>query len=116
MQALMPTGTTWTVPQGGFYSWVTLPHQLNATTMLPRAISSLVAYVPGTGFYVDGQGAHNLRLSYCYPEPARIQEGVRRLAGVIEAELDLVNTFGVNYGDDDGRRSSPSLNPTSDLV
>ncbi len=116
MQALMPTGTTWTVPQGGFYSWVTLPHQLNATTMLPRAISSLVAYVPGTGFYVDGQGAHNLRLSYCYPEPARIQEGVRRLAGVIEAELDLVNTFGVNYGDDDGRRSSPSLNPNSDLV
>jgi DNA-binding transcriptional MocR family regulator len=116
MQALMPTGTTWTVPQGGFYSWVTLPHQLNATTMLPRAISSLVAYVPGTGFYVDGQGAHNLRLSYCYPEPARIQEGVRRLAGVIEAELDLVNTFGVNYGDDGGRRSSPSLNPNSDLV
>ncbi|MCH9676679.1 MAG: PLP-dependent aminotransferase family protein, partial [Actinomycetia bacterium] len=30
MQAYMPTGTTWTVPQGGFYSWVTLPAPLNA--------------------------------------------------------------------------------------
>lgn len=116
MQALMPAGTTWTVPQGGFYSWVTLPHQLNATTMLPRAISSLVAYVPGTGFYADGQGANNLRLSYCYPEPARIQEGVRRLAGVIEAELDLVNTFGVTSSDETNGNSRPQLNPNSDLV
>jgi 2-aminoadipate transaminase len=116
MQALMPAGTTWTVPQGGFYSWVTLPHQLNATTMLPRAISSLVAYVPGTGFYADGQGANNLRLSYCYPEPARIQEGVRRLAGVIEAELDLVNTFGVTSSDETNGISRPQLNPNSDLV
>lgn len=116
MQALMPAGTTWTVPKGGFYSWVTLPRQLNATTMLPRAISSLVAYVPGTGFYADGQGAQNLRLSYCYPEPSRIEEGVRRLAGVIEAELDLVNTFGVNTCDEPHGDSLPSLNPNSDLI
>jgi hypothetical protein len=35
-----------------------------------------------------------MRLSYCYPSPARIREGVRRLAGVVEAELDLLETFG----------------------
>jgi hypothetical protein len=34
-----------------------------------------------------------MRLSYCYPEPDRIREGVRRLARVIEAELDLHATF-----------------------
>ena len=94
LQALMPEGTTWTLPAGGFYSWLTLPHGLDATAMLPRAVAALVAYVPGTGFYVDGQGRQNLRLSYCYPEPDRIREGVRRLAGVIEAELELVDTFG----------------------
>jgi 2-aminoadipate transaminase len=116
MQALMPAGTTWTIPKGGFYSWVTLPNQLNATNMLPRAISSLVAYVPGTGFYADGQGAQNLRLSYCYPEPSRIEEGVRRLAGVIDAELDLVNTFGVNTAHESSGNSRPSFNPHSDLI
>ncbi|NQW72197.1 MAG: PLP-dependent aminotransferase family protein, partial [Actinobacteria bacterium] len=94
MAAVMPPGTSWTTPAGGFYSWVTLPGGLDATAMLPRALAALVAYVPGTGFYIDGQGRHNLRLSYCYPEPDRIREGVRRLASVLEAELDLAATFG----------------------
>jgi len=97
LQAMMPAGTTWTIPAGGFYSWLTLPHGLDATAMLPRAVANLVAYVPGTGFYVDGQGRQNLRLSYCYPEPERIREGVRRLAQVIEAELDLAETFGTSH-------------------
>ena len=97
LQALMPEGTSWTIPAGGFYSWLTLPHGLDATAMLPRAVANLVAYVPGTGFYVDGQGRQNMRLSYCYPEPDRIREGVRRLAAVIETELDLADTFGTTH-------------------
>ncbi len=94
LQQLMPPGTHWTVPAGGFYSWVTLPEGLDATAMLPRAISELVAYVPGTGFFDNGDGAQNLRLSYCYPEPERIREGVRRLASVIETEIEIGQTFG----------------------
>jgi 2-aminoadipate transaminase len=61
--------------------------------MQPRAVAAHVAYVPGIGFYADGQGREYMRLSYCYPEPDRIREGVRRLARVIEAELDLHSTF-----------------------
>ena len=94
MAQYLPAGTTWTVPSGGFYSWVTLPHGLDASAMLPRAVANLVAYVPGTGFYVDDQGRDSMRLSYCYPEPDRIVEGVRRLGSVIEGEIDLVHTFG----------------------
>jgi len=94
MEQLMPAGTTWTVPQGGFYSWVTLPAGLDAKAMLPRAVAALVAYVPGTGFFVDGQGHESLRLSYCYPDPDRIREGVRRLSGVVESELEIAQTFG----------------------
>ncbi|MFM7597611.1 MAG: PLP-dependent aminotransferase family protein [Actinomycetota bacterium] len=94
LEQLMPEGTTWTKPAGGFYSWVTLPEGLDSKAMLPRAIAALVAYVPGTGFYVDGQGRDSLRLSFCYPEPERIREGVRRLAGVIEGELEIAATFG----------------------
>jgi 2-aminoadipate transaminase len=50
--------------------------------------------VPGTAFYADEQGRSNLRLSYCYPTPERIREGVRRLAGVLEQEVELRETFG----------------------
>jgi len=97
MAALLPAGTTWTRPGGGFYSWVTLPGGLDATAMLPRAVTARVAYVPGTAFFAGpakDRGRPCLRLSYCFPEPERIREGVRRLAGVVEAELDLTSTFG----------------------
>jgi DNA-binding transcriptional MocR family regulator len=85
---------TWTVPAGGFYTWVKLPEGLDSKSMLPRAVTALVAYVPGTAFYYDGQGADHMRLSFCYPTPERIQEGVRRLSGVVKSELELVRTFG----------------------
>ncbi|MDT0165203.1 PLP-dependent aminotransferase family protein [Actinotalea sp. AC32] len=85
---------TWTVPDGGFYTWVRLPDGLDAQAMLPRAITALVAYVSGTAFYADGQGADHMRLSFCYPTPERIREGVRRLASVVDAERELVDIFG----------------------
>ena len=91
--ALMPAGCTWTKPEGGFYVWLTLPEGLDAKVMQPRGIAERVAYVPGIGFYADGAGQREMRLSYCYPTPERIREGVRRLAGVVEQELELQATF-----------------------
>ncbi len=91
---LMPAACRWNVPDGGFYVWLTLPPGVNAKSMLPRAVTARVAFVPGTAFFADGFGAHAMRLSYCYPTPERIREGVRRLAGVVEAEMELRETFG----------------------
>jgi len=93
LTALMPAGCSWTEPTGGFYVWLTLPAGLDAKVMQPRAVHARVAYVPGIGFYADGSGRRELRLSYCFPEPDRIREGVRRLAGVVEEELELRATF-----------------------
>jgi 2-aminoadipate transaminase len=93
---LMPASCTWNVPDGGFYVWLTLPPGIDAKAMLPRAVTARVAYVPGTAFFADGFGSGAMRLSYCYPTPERIREGVRRLAGVIEAEMELRETFGAN--------------------
>ncbi len=118
----MPPGTTWTEPTGGFYSWVTLPEGLDARAMLPRAVASLVAYVPGTGFYVGDaeQEAHrrSLRLSYCYPTPDRIREGVRRLGNVIDDELGLVATFGQSASGTMPRHSDEAMmtTPAPDLA
>ncbi len=94
LESLMPPGTHWTKPAGGFYVWLTLPDGLDGKAMLPRAVNSRVAYVPGNAFFADGSGRSSMRLSYCFPPPERIREGVRRLAGVIEEEMDLVTTFG----------------------
>lgn len=102
----MPEGTTWTRPEGGFYVWVTLPAGFDSAAMLPRAVTARVAYVPGTAFYADGLGSRQLRLSYCFPTSERIEEGVRRLATVMDSELDVMRTFGTNW-------SRPTLGPSS---
>ena len=94
LETYLPPGCTWNVPDGGFFVWLTVPEGVDTKAMLPRAVTARVAYASGTGFYADGFGSRQLRLSFCYPTPERITEGVRRLAGVLEAELDVVRTFG----------------------
>jgi len=84
---------SWTNPSGGFYVWVTLPDYLDSKSMLPRAVKELVAYTPGTAFYADGSGRNKMRLSFCYPTPDFIREGIRRLSTVINGELELLTTF-----------------------
>jgi DNA-binding transcriptional MocR family regulator len=90
----LPAGCSWTVPAGGFFVWMTVPEGVDTKAMLPRAVTARVAYVSGTGFYADGFGSRQMRLSFCYPTPERIQEGVRRLAAVLADELELSRTFG----------------------
>jgi len=85
---------TFSRPEGGFFTWVRLPGDLDAAAMLPRAVAARVAYVPGTAFHADGRGGDHVRLSFCFPTPERITEGVRRLAGVVSAEQELRSTFG----------------------
>ena len=75
---------------------MTLPPGIDAKAMLPRAVTARVAYVPGTAFFADGFGSGSMRLSFCYPTPERIREGVRRLAGVLEEEMELRETFGAD--------------------
>ncbi|HWL02764.1 MAG TPA: PLP-dependent aminotransferase family protein [Microbacteriaceae bacterium] len=84
---------TWTHPDGGFYVWVTLPDHLDSKAMLPRAVKELVAYTPGTAFYSNGDGRSHMRLSFCYPTPEFIREGIRRLSVVVNGELDLLSEF-----------------------
>jgi 2-aminoadipate transaminase len=84
---------SWNVPNGGFYIWCSLPENLDSKAMLPRAVTELVAYTPGTAFFADGGGRQNIRLSFCYPTPENIKIGIRRLATVIRGELDLLADF-----------------------
>lgn len=107
LAARLPAGCTWTHPRGGFFVWLTLPEGLDSKAMAPRAIAGRVAYVPGTGFYSDGSGHRRLRLSYCSPEPARVREGVRRLAAVVEQEIELRDTFGTGSAPAHGGVDTP---------
>ena len=84
-----PKGATWTKPGGGFYVWATLPEGIDTKALMPKAIVGKVAYVPGTALYADGFGTREMRLSYCYPTPERIREGIKSLGHVLDTELQV---------------------------
>ena len=77
---------TWPAPRGGFFLWATLPPGVNADAMTARAVEHGVVYVAGQAFFVNGSGRHFIRLSFSAPTPARIEEGVRRLAATVREE------------------------------
>ncbi|UCF81982.1 MAG: PLP-dependent aminotransferase family protein [Desulfobacteraceae bacterium] len=75
-----PQSAHWTKPQGGFYTWVTLPKEIDTEALLPRAIEDAsVAYVAGPAFYHNRSGKEHMRLCYSYVPESQIEEGVRRL-------------------------------------
>jgi 2-aminoadipate transaminase len=81
----MPAGTKWTRPNGGFFLWLTLPDSLTAPGILADARAAGVDFIPGPAFYGDGGGQQSLRLSYSAVSLDEIDEGIKRLAGVISA-------------------------------
>ena len=85
LAAYLPEGSTWTIPEGGFYSWVTLPDGVDTVEINSLAAERKVAFVPGAPFYpvATPAGARQLRLSYSRVADDLIDEGVRRIAAAI---------------------------------
>ena len=83
----MPDGVRWNEPTGGMFLWVELPTGMDATQVLARAIEQNVAFVPGAPFYAADPVVESLRLAFVTVSPARIEEGVKRLAEVIRSEM-----------------------------
>ena len=90
LEKYFPEGATWTHPEGGFYFWITLPEGIDTKALMPKAIAAKVAFVPGTAFYADGFGSRSMRLSYCYPTPERIRDGVKALGALVTAEVNAL--------------------------
>jgi len=76
-----------THPEGGMFLWVTLPESLSALDLFEHAVEEKVAFVPGTPFFVDGGGTHNMRLNFTNADEARIEEGIRRLGRIMKELL-----------------------------
>lgn len=76
---------TWTRPEGGLFTWVTLPPAVDAWDMLADAVERQVAYVPGAAFAVEGGYRNTLRLNFSNVRPELIPVAVARLAEVVRA-------------------------------
>jgi len=78
---------TWNPPRGGFFLWAKLPDGFDCEALLAKAMEHGVIFVIGSAFCVDGSGHDRIRLSFSWPTPERIRDGVQRLASAMQPEL-----------------------------
>jgi 2-aminoadipate transaminase len=83
LERSMPEGARWTRPQGGFFSWLTLPDGGDSVDLARRAVEQGVGIVPGTLFFPDGRGADTVRLSFSLVDEAQIDDGIERLGSLL---------------------------------
>ncbi|MDO4182065.1 MAG: PLP-dependent aminotransferase family protein [Coriobacteriia bacterium] len=89
-----PAEASWTRPEGGFFIWVTLPGYVDTDSMLSEALKAGVTYVPGSGCFPDGKRGKNcMRIAFCFEDPDKLDEAIKRLAGVINDRLELYRAF-----------------------
>jgi 2-aminoadipate transaminase len=70
----------WNRPEGGYFLWLELPDEIDASELLARASEAGVTFVPGADF---GGPPSSARLAFSFVSPAAIDEGVRRLAALV---------------------------------
>jgi len=84
----LPSDVTWTVPDGGFFNWVTLPEGTTAEDLLPIALGHKVGFLPGSCFYPEPEPQRSFRLSYPTMSKETIDEGTARLGEAIRELLE----------------------------
>lgn len=87
LRKYMPKGVTWTKPEGGLFLWLILPKKMSANDLFPKAIEDKIAYVIGSAFYCNGKGQNTMRLNFSYSSDNQIDEGIKRLAKMIEENM-----------------------------
>jgi len=89
LKSMLPEDVKFVYPDGGLFTWVELPEQVDTTLMLKEAMLEKVAYMPGREFFVEGQPIRNncMRLSFGSVTPEKIPVGMERLARVIRTRL-----------------------------
>lgn len=85
IETMLPPEIKSVYPEGGLFTWVELPEQMDTTALLSDAVAQKVAYMPGKEFFVEGQPILNncMRISFGAVPPEKILIGMERLAEVI---------------------------------
>ena len=84
LRAHMPDGVTWSDPLGGFFSWLTLPEEIDTIALRPLAIEAGVSYVPGAPF---GGAPNELRVAFSYLGEPELESAASRLSSVVSSAV-----------------------------
>lgn len=83
LKRTMPDSVSWTYPEGGFSTWVTVPQSLDVKALCAAALSRGMSFVPGSTFLASPPPHHALRLTFGTQTPEVISEAVEILARLV---------------------------------
>ena len=83
LEKYMPSGVSWTYPEGGLFLWLTLPSTVDTVALYDQALAAGVAYVAGSFFYTDGSHRNTMRLNFSFVDESKMDPGIKLLASLV---------------------------------
>jgi len=83
-----PANIHFTQPEGGLFTWVELPKEINSRDLLEIAMDEKVAFIPGDGFFATRPMTNTLRLNFSAMGPEKIKEGIAILGEILHKLID----------------------------
>jgi DNA-binding transcriptional MocR family regulator len=82
-----PVGTQVSMPDGGYFLWVSLNPAINTLQVFEQALAQGISLAPGVMFSASQQFGHCLRLNYGALALEDIEPAIKRLAGLLALHL-----------------------------
>ena len=71
-------------PEGGLFTWVKLPENIDAKELLNKCLEKKVAFVPGGSFFPNGGHENYFRINYSNMPEERIVQGIKTIGQIIK--------------------------------
>ncbi|MDX2344626.1 MAG: PLP-dependent aminotransferase family protein [Acidimicrobiia bacterium] len=85
----LPSGFTWSEPEGGMFVWVEGPDQFDMDPVYERAVRDGAAFVPGKYFFAGpDRGRSTMRLNFTTATDEQIGDAVSIIGRAIDAEMN----------------------------
>ncbi len=92
LKANTPSGTTWTIPEGGINIWITLPQKFDVEKLLFHSITTKnISFLPGTICYPNEVEFNKLRICFAYLDQEYLENTIIELCKLMK---DLSNEEG----------------------
>ena len=81
MDAAFPDDILYTRPEGGLFTWVTLPRHMDAAEVMREKLlpEARVAYIPGDEFFAATPEKNHFRANFTFVSNEKITEGIIRM-------------------------------------
>ena len=79
---------TWTKPEGGFFTWLTVTGMDPDTDIQHLALKHGVALIPGRAFFSSAPSECNIRLAFSNSTLDQLATGAERLAAMLQEQGD----------------------------